>query len=232
MIRSQFIWIATLVVGTLGLPQQAQAGPLLDWLRGLVGANRPVQTAYMPAQGCESCTMTCQRTVVNYVPQTDYRTDWTQVPVTTYRPVTSADPVTGCTITCMRPCTTYEWRAQRVPVTTYRPVYSTQTVQRPITQTAMLPAQGYAVPSYGVPTSGCSSCSAAAGGVGGLLNPGTVVNPATGYPAMSQPVPGTYGPATQTYAPGTYGTYGQPTPADLAPRLDAGSVPSSGAYLD
>ena len=42
-----------------------------------------------------------------------YQTNWKKVPVTSYRPVVSTDPVTGCPVTVMRPCTTYEWQPQR-----------------------------------------------------------------------------------------------------------------------
>ncbi len=44
---------------------------------------------------------------------TYYRTSWKQIPVTSYRPVTSRDPVTGCAVTVMKPCTTYSWQAER-----------------------------------------------------------------------------------------------------------------------
>ena len=44
---------------------------------------------------------------------TSYRTTWKTVPVTSYRPVVSTDPVTGCPVTVMKPCTTYAWQADR-----------------------------------------------------------------------------------------------------------------------
>ncbi len=47
------------------------------------------------------------------VPQAYYRTSWKRVPVTRYRPVVSADPITGCPVTVMKPCTTYAWQADR-----------------------------------------------------------------------------------------------------------------------
>ncbi len=46
-------------------------------------------------------------------PQTYYRTSWKKIPVTSYRPVMSTDPVTGCPVTVMKPCTTYTWQAGR-----------------------------------------------------------------------------------------------------------------------
>ena len=45
--------------------------------------------------------------------QASYRTSWKKVPVTSYRPVVSTDPLTGCPTTVMKPCTTYEWQPER-----------------------------------------------------------------------------------------------------------------------
>ncbi len=51
--------------------------------------------------------------VLGGIPQTYYRTSWKQVPVTSYRPVVSTDPVTGCPVTVLQPCMTYTWQAER-----------------------------------------------------------------------------------------------------------------------
>jgi hypothetical protein len=48
-----------------------------------------------------------------YAPQTQYRSLWTQVPTTTYRPVGANG---------LQPCTSYAWQTQRVPVTAFQPV--------------------------------------------------------------------------------------------------------------
>ena len=66
-----------------GFASNVEAGPLLDWLMGKNRVPANPQVAYMPATQCQNCTVTCQRQVVNYVPQTSYRTNWVQVPVTT-----------------------------------------------------------------------------------------------------------------------------------------------------
>jgi hypothetical protein len=50
---------------------------------------------------------------VSPIPQTYYRTTWKRVPVTAYRPATTADPITGCPVTVMQPCTTYRWEPER-----------------------------------------------------------------------------------------------------------------------
>jgi hypothetical protein len=46
-------------------------------------------------------------------PQTQYRSLWAQVPVTTFRPVGA---------NCLQPCTSMKWQTRRVPVTAFRPV--------------------------------------------------------------------------------------------------------------
>ena len=71
-------------------------------------------TCFKPQQCCR------------YVPQTCYRTEYCNVPVTTYRPVTTCDPCTGCTTTTMKPCTTYQRQARQVPYTSYRMVCETR----------------------------------------------------------------------------------------------------------
>jgi hypothetical protein len=68
------------------------------------------QTLYRPAnRGCFG-----QNGVATTVARpTRYRTTWKRIPVTSYRPTTTSDPMTGCPVTVMRPCTTYTWQAER-----------------------------------------------------------------------------------------------------------------------
>ncbi len=185
MIRTYKMLVAALCAVTLmgSMPQSAEAGPLLDWLRGRrnaccrptqpvanncttcgtapqVAAAAPNSFGLQPGQCMRTCQQTCSRVVVNYVPQTAYRTSWKQVPVTQYRPVTNSDPCTGCTVTCMKPCTTYTYQAQRVPYTTYRPVYRTETYKVPVTTITNDCATG----TCGTcPTGTCGSGSALSG---------------------------------------------------------------------
>ncbi len=237
MIRTYKMLVAAMCAVTLmgSIPESAEAGPLLDWLRGR-RCNRPVQpvasncntcarvpqtaavapNAYglQPGQCMKTCQQTCSRVVVNYVPHTAYRTDWKQVPVTQYRPVTNSDPCTGCTVTCMKPCTTYTYQCQRVPYTTYRPVYRTETYKVPVTTITNDCATG-----------NCNSCPT--GTCGG-----------TGVPANNYaPTPAvTYGTPTYSTQPAT--TYTTPsgglstgsgyqasptpaTPADITPSLNS-----------
>jgi len=101
------------------LANTCEAGPILDWL---LGRRRRVNYGM---SSCAPGTQVARRVVVNYAPQTCYRNRWMRVPVTRYRPTATVDPVSGCQVTCMRPCTTYKWQVQRVAVTVMRPVYST-----------------------------------------------------------------------------------------------------------
>ncbi|MBL8892243.1 MAG: hypothetical protein JNL67_19870 [Planctomycetaceae bacterium] len=202
------------------LPAQAQAGPLLDWIKDKCGKkNQTTPVGYMatsgsftnaptylqPGQCQQTCLQTCQRVTVNYVPYTDYRTTWQRVPVTNYRPVTSTDPNTGCVTTCMRPCTDHQWQLQRIPYTTYRPVYQTQNYQVPVTTITNDCGVNNGCTTCGVASPGCTTCGI----------PGGVAAPAAGY------YPGTTGAI-----PNTYGT---PQPADGVPVLGA-QVPVADPY--
>ncbi len=208
----------------------AQAGPLLDWLLGkhhkggCGSCLAPAQACPQPALCQTSCTQTCQRVVVNYVPCTAYRTNWEQVPVTQYRQTSSTDPCTGCTVTCMKPCTSYTWQMKRVPYTTYRPVYRTETYSVPITYTAMAPsacnscATGPSYPTAGVSQSGCSTCGP------------TYANPMiTGMPSALPPATlSTSGSYTMTPQTIETAPYYQSAPAATSPYIqdNATAVPA------
>ena len=210
-------------------PCAAEAGPLLNWLRGLRnrGCNsqpcgyqpmqQPVASCGLQPGQCQvSCNQTCSRVVVNYVPYTAYRTAWEQVPVTQYKPVTNSDPCTGCTVTCMKPCTTYNWQMKQVPYTTYRPVYRTENYTVPVSyvtqaqpncSTCAVPGS---VQTNAVP--GCSTCN---------------VGDSTAVPQSSSfyNSPGStttdglyYGAPTGTNA--VLPTGAVPTPADTIPVLN------------
>ena len=180
MIRTKTILLGVAMLAAhMFAASEAQAGPLLDWLRGRRSscntcqqpqqqllpqaanfAPAAPQNAFglQPGQCMKTCQKTCSRTVVNYVPYTAYRTSWKRVPVTTYKPVTNSDPCTGCTVTCMRPCTTYTYQMQRVPYTTQRPVYRTETYKVPVTTITNDCATGGC-------NTGCDTCSTGFQGV-------------------------------------------------------------------
>ncbi len=144
--------------------------------------------------GANVCTPQGQQLVCNYVPQTCYRAQMVSVPVTTYRPVTSCDPCTGCQTVCMRPQVCYQQQVKYTPYSTYRLQYSLQ--QPACATTATTYYAPVAAATYAAPATGCSSCNSGA---------------TTTYyaPAVTTPSPVTYGanyaPAA-TYAPATSAT--------------------------
>ncbi len=219
-IRMSLLAFAVGVLPTFVLPSDAEAGPLLDWIRNRCKRNTTAQPVgyaqaapnafgLQPGQCMKTCQQTCARTVVNYVPYTAYRTEWKRVPVTQYRPETNTDPCTGCTVTCMRPCTTYSYQCQRVPYTTYRPEYRSETYQVPVTTITNDCATG----TCGS-VADCPTCVA----------PGTI-NPGNYYPSPTPNQGGTYYEYPATGAPRS-GTIINPSgttlvPADMSPSLNS-----------
>ena len=226
------LFTVVLAVSSVIMPvSESQAGPLLDWLRGMhqrkVNAFRPAYnagcntcttaqpvTAYanpyglQPGQCQRTCMQTCSRTVVNYVPYTAYRTSWERVPVTQYRPVTNSDPCTGCTVTCMKPCTSYTYQMKRVPYTTYRPCYRTETYKVPVTTITNDCATGNCA------TGLCATGTCATGTCGTM--PATPANNGVYYTMPNgTPVPAPSGTIS------TDGGFSTPSsvPADINPTL-------------
>jgi hypothetical protein len=115
----------------------------------------PYTAQYAPAPACQSCVTTCTQRVCQYVPQTCYRLAYQNVPVTTMRPVTTTDPCTGCTTTCMRPFTYCVQRAHYVPYTTYS--LSCQNV------TTTTPTAQPMAASYAPAATACSGCTPTSG---------------------------------------------------------------------
>ncbi len=152
-------------------------------------------TAYYGESACQPIQ---QQVVVNYVPQTYYRSRLMRVPVTTYRPEFSVDPVTGATVTVMRPCTYYNWQVARVPYTTFLPTFGA-VAPAAVAQTSTIgcapatTAAPTATPYYS-PTPGATSVPFGA--------PSTTVP--FGQPSTTMPL--------------------SPTPADQAPSLNPGAL--------
>ena len=234
MLRTKLlILIVVALTSQLTMVSEAQAGPLLDWLKGIrrncakptlpqYGYAAPSTTTpnvanLQPGQCLKTCQQTCSRTVVNYVPYTAYRTNWNRVPVTQYRPVTSSDPCTGCSMTCMKPCTTYTYKMQRVPYTTYRPVYRQETYKVPVTTLVNNCAPAPAT---------CNTC--------GTGNVGGVPNYAPQQPSYSAPVysPTTQGTLPQGMLPADTVPSLSPTPAGSSTRLSvpSGSLSTESSY--
>ena len=229
MLRVKVILLTTAMIATQWCAAPtAEAGPLLDWLRGL--RRRPCNTCFQqpityqptsytgvanpynlqPGQCARTCNQTCSRVVVNYVPYTAYRTNWKRVPVTQYRPETNTDPCTGCTVTCMKPCTTYNWQMQRVPYTTYRPVYRTENYTVPVTTITNGCATGTCGPcntcTTGLPTTGVLPQSSS------VIAPNGTVGTTGGYQV-------TPGASVPTYAGGNA--------ADAAPFINSTDNPQN-----
>ena len=212
----KWVLVFGVLVGNLWIPTDADACLLRWWRRRRAERNAVYYpTATMPTTAAASCgPATCQQTVVQYVPQTAFRTVWQAVPVTTHRRTVSYNPSTGLPITCTQPCTTYTYQARRVPYTTLRPVYRTV----PVTAATST----VAVPS-------CNSCATTTTAAP-YYTPSTTSVPSAVAPAPTagsvqgatewEPVPGA-GMAPASPATGT------PSPADDPasdrPRIDQNS---------
>ena len=235
MLRTKLLTLFVVVITSqMTMISEAQAGPLLDWFRGIrrnkccttapqtsfrpTTAMTPSVANLQPGQCLKTCQQTCSRTVVNYVPYTAYRTNWNKVPVTQYRPVTTSDPCTGCTMTCMKPCTTFTYKMQRVPYTTYRPVYRQETYKVPVTTLV-----------NSCPTNTCNTCNTCdTCGTGG--NFGATQNFAPQQQGFSAPVfsPG----APQGGVPADTVPSLSPTPAGSASRslVPPGTLSTESSY--
>ena len=236
-------------IATLGAtPNSADAG-LLDRLFPLRAQRRAQRQALRQAQRLSEATTAyypvttavgrngrvCgqpvqQQVVVRYMPQVRYRTVWASVPVTVYRPTTSSNPATGCTVTCMRPCTTYTWQARRVPYTAYQPLYTTYTTVAVTTPAPVILGGQYSTASYtqggafalgyangsafspsGSIGVGCSGCAPAASSTvvpysGPFVQTpppasSTLIPMAPANPAPLRPVPGAAADRAPTLAP-------------------------------
>lgn len=192
------------------------------------------QDAAAAMYGGTVCNPCGQQLTCNYVPQTCYRVQYVQVPVTTYRPVVSCDPCSGCQTVCMKPTTCMTQRAQYIPYTTYRLVYS-------VSQPACAPATtSYYAPTVAAPAAaavapgGCSSCGTGVAATSyyaptaGYAPRAAVAAPAAG-PVYTNSASEGYS-SSYRYAP-TYGaTVGPaPVPASSYPSYSGPTYVSPGA---
>jgi hypothetical protein len=217
---------ATLAAVLLAIPAESHA--IFHWFSRCCGGATPTYgTAPLygaPAAAVDPCAPPQVTQTASYLPQTCYRTQYVSVPVTTYRPVVSRDPCTGCPVTCMRPATCMVQQAQLVPYTTYRRVLSNPCCGAaaptiPAYTSGYLPA--YSAGAGYATGSSCSGCSAAAPMTYapttstpyyGSATSGTVVSPSNGYPASNgYPVSNGF-PAANSY-PTNGISSGTPTPA-------------------
>jgi hypothetical protein len=107
-------------------PMQAQQPRYAYYGAAPVGYGAPVTAGYAPLQsyrvtpaggssaGAEAYANYGQPAAINYVPpRFVYRTNYAQVPVYMYRPVTVLQPGTGQPVTCLQPTTTTQCQTQR-----------------------------------------------------------------------------------------------------------------------
>jgi hypothetical protein len=222
------------VIGAvLATPSESQA--IFHWFGNCC---RP-QTTYMPVAPAVNCNP-CGTQVAQYVPQTCYRQECVQVPVTVMQPSTSCDPCSCCPVTTMRPVTVMQQQVRMVPYTTYRIVYSNPSpcgtcatgcgvAAAPAASTyyyqAAAPAMAYpAAPS----TSSCCGGSAA---------PASYSAPAATYsapmtspqPTYSTPAPSLSTPPATTTPPASTYESGRANTTDPNAPLTPIPQPSNGA---
>jgi hypothetical protein len=183
----------------------------------------PYQVRYAPAAPC-GCAPPAQ--VVNYMPQTSFRTVYVNMPVVAYQPVTTANPCTGCATTVMRPVTSYVTQARVVPYTTYRPVVTAAYAPvvpacggcaTPVTA-AYAPAMPMAAPA---PAPCCTAGYAAAAPVAST----TVMRAVVQQPTYASPAP--------AMAPNSGSATTPPTMVPLSPPPTSPSVtpPTGGPQM-
>lgn len=155
---------AAVMAGFLMVPSESHA--IFNWFGNCCGNKTPTYgTAplYSAAAPADPCCTPPQVQTVNYVPQTCYRTQYVNVPVTTYRPAIGRDPCTGCPVTAMRPTVTMVQQARLVPYTTYRMVMSNPCcgAAAPATAVGYAPAYSSGL-GYAPPASACCGATSAA----------------------------------------------------------------------
>src|SRR5262245_35606650 len=105
LVFRRLLTVSCLSVSFLAAPSDSQAACAL--FEKMFGTGTPTTANYC-----------AQPVVANYVPQTAYRAEVVNMPVTTYRPVCSCDPCTGCPTTVMMPATSIVQTTRMVPYTT------------------------------------------------------------------------------------------------------------------
>ncbi len=160
-----------------------------------------------PRQSCWDRITSCFRSEPRpVVPQASYRTTWKRIPVTRYRPIMTADPVTGCSVTVMKACTTYAWQPERQRCSFF---------DRLLGRCDPTPAVN---PCCGNPCAVAATAPASGCGCGGATPvPATV--PGAAPPPYYVP-----GPASPTLVPGAARPPASASPPNLSPQ----TVPPSG----
>lgn len=175
---------------------------------------------------CSPCGQTC-----NYVPQTCYRTECVNVPVTTFRCVSSCDPCTGCPVNTMQPVTSFMRQVRYVPMTSYRPVCSPCAAPAAVAPAIAAPAM--VAPAIAPTTTFSPVPAAVAPGAPGCCSPtatSTFAAPTTTYmaPHTGYSVPGMTGAVVSppVVPPPPVAVPVTPPPATITPLP---TVPSNGS---
>ncbi|MFO0902951.1 MAG: hypothetical protein U0939_08135 [Pirellulales bacterium] len=218
-----------------------------------------VAAPVMPVANCPNCARPAAPVnaapglampqTVHYAPYTAYRTNWVQVPVTVYRPITAIDPATGRPITVVQPCTATAWQVQRVPMhgqpflSRYQPLPVSNPTGAVVGAPMAMPAGAVplAAPAGNCPTGVCPQPSAPIGsGVIPMapttalpasppttLAPSTTLEPRAGVaPSPPTTQPPSYLGSPARVAPPPSGA----VPADQRPTLQPGEGAAPGVY--
>lgn len=183
---------------------------------------QPTTTFYAPVPVAAPVAPTCcpQPTMVNYMPQTAFRSVIVNRPVVTMMPQSGCDAC-GRPTTVMRPVTTFVAQQQLVPYTTFRPV-AMPVAQPCCGSTPVTVGFAPAVSAMPMAAPAAPCCGATATPAPSLSNfaPATMVAPAPAAPccgATSTPTPSlsSYSPAptTTTVIPSTSAPLGSYAPS-------------------
>ncbi len=246
--------VVTWAVTWTAVPSAEAASGLFDWLASCGSDRETPVTGYYPVTSTyvSSSTDCCEPTICCDVPcpplvmpearpslwqrlfgcsqssQASYRTNWVQVPVTSYRPAIATDPLTGGTVTVMQPCTTYTWQPDRQRCSLFDRLCG-RCDPAPMA-VPCLPSAGMDC-SGGIVTSDC--CHDTVGSMGTMAptpaapapTPATPPYYTPGAPANSSVLPGTSVPGgatpvlPRTTPPAAGGAAAQPPAADVKPSL-------------
>ncbi len=170
----------------------------------------PYVASYAPA-GCGQ--------VVNYMPQTYYRTVYVNQPVMAYSPVTACNACGGAT-TVMRPVTTYVTAARLVPYTSYAPVVTSvapaipAAVAAPATTTYYAPA----VPAAPVAPAAPACCGASyAPGASYSAPAATATYSTPAVPSTTYSTPGAPGSVVRSLGTPSASAPSTVTPVPMSP---------------
>ncbi len=245
--------VACALATALLLAPSHSEGGLCDWLFPWASP-APVATTYAPPytaqrvslmpivstsySACSPCSYTAYMPTAQtcyYAPQTAYRWSYSRIERTSYRPITSLDPCTGCATTAYQPVTRRSflpWLHRR-PVTSYRMVCSSgcapsTTVCSPICGSACGPVCGSACSPY-CPVPSISGSVVGSSCPSGCVPATTFPGPVTSSPSLD---PGYVPPSTfrTEGGAGSSGTSAPGTPEATSryrPSSDLKRIPSS-----